>query len=185
MSTDAKPELTRVVVGRIGRPHGVRGDVSIDVRTDEPDQRFAVGQSLIAGDPASRNLTVTAMRWHSGRLLVTFDSITDRTMADSVRGSILEATIDPSELPSGQDEYFDRQLEGLRAVTLDGVQLGKIDAVLHLPAQDVLSIKAEDDTEILIPFLELFVPEVDLAAGTLTVSPPPGLIGVEETIDHD
>jgi 16S rRNA processing protein RimM len=76
----------RVVVGRIGRAHGIRGEVAIDVRTDEPDRRFAPKSNLVAGD---RTLTVSKMRWHSGRLLVAFSEVADRTAAELLHGTVL------------------------------------------------------------------------------------------------
>ena len=72
-----------VVVGRIGRPHGVRGAVSVEVRTDEPERRFFVGARLLTGD--GRELTVTSTSWHSGRLLLTFQGYNDRTAIEGLR----------------------------------------------------------------------------------------------------
>src|ERR1700749_1552908 len=100
----------QLVVGRIARPHGVRGEVSVEVRTDEPDRRFAVG-SVLSTDPAEAGpLTVASVRWHTGRLLVGFDGITDRNEAESLRGIWL--TLDSAQAgPSADpDEFHDHEL---------------------------------------------------------------------------
>ena len=159
----------QLVVGQISRPHGVRGEVAVHVRTDEADTRFAAGS-------ATGPLTVTAARWHHGRLLVSFAEIPDRTAAEGLRGTELLVEVDPAAHPEDADEYYDHQLVGLRAVTVSGAELGPVREVLHLPAQDVLVVGANGGGETLIPFVAEIVPEVDLAAGVVRVDPPPGLL---------
>ncbi|MFZ1653509.1 MAG: ribosome maturation factor RimM [Candidatus Nanopelagicales bacterium] len=165
-----------VVVGKIGRAQGIRGDVGVEPRTDSPDERFATGAVLRAGPPAIRELTVASHRWHSGRLIVRFEGIDDRTTSESIRGSLLEAFIDISVTPADPDEYFDRQLVGLSAVTVAGEQLGIVTEVVHLPSQDMLAITAADTGQLLVPFISQMVPSVDLVSGVVTVDPPAGLI---------
>ena len=165
----------QLVVGQISRPHGVRGEVAVHVRTDDADTRFATG-SVLQTDPATGPLTVTAARWHHGRLLVSFAEIPDRTAAEGLRGTELLVEVDPAAHPENADEYYDHQLVGLRAVTVSGAELGPIRDVLHLPAQDVLVVGANGGGETLIPFVAEIVPEVDLAAGVVRVDPPPGLL---------
>ena len=110
----------QLVVGRIGRPHGIRGELTVQVRTDEPDLRFAAG-SVLATEPAARGpLTVSSSRWHSGRLLVRFDGYADRTSAEDLRGTLLvmdSAEVVPSADP---DEFHDHELIGLGVVTAGG-----------------------------------------------------------------
>jgi 16S rRNA processing protein RimM len=164
-----------VTVGRIGRAHGIRGEVGVEVRTDTPDERFVVGTAL-ATDPAKRGpLTVQAVRWHSGRLLVRFDGIDDRTAAEGLRGILLLAEIADGASTGDPDEFFDHQLVGLNAVGVDGAQLGVVRDVIHAPGQDLLSVDRPDGTEALIPFVTEIVPEVDVASRRLVVDPPPGL----------
>lgn len=168
----------RVVIGRITRAHGLRGEVGVDVRTDEPERRFAAGSSLHVG---TRTLTVAASRRHSGRLLVSFEQVPDRTAAEALHGTVVETDIDPAELPNDPDEFYDHQLVGLevRRGTADGPVVGTVTAVLHLPDQDTLAIDA-DGREVLVPFVTDLVPEVDVAAGCVTVAEVPGLLDPEQ-----
>ena len=130
-----------VVVGRIGRPHGIKGEVTVEVRTDEPERRLGPGVT-VRTDPATAGpLTITAGRVHSGRLLLTFEGVTDRTAAEALRGVLLVADVDPDERPEDPEEFYDHQLVGLAVHTVDGVHVGEIDEVLHLPGQDVLAVR--------------------------------------------
>jgi 16S rRNA processing protein RimM len=163
----------RVIVGRIGRPHGIRGEVVVGVRTDEPDARFALGASLDAEQHG--RLTVASRRWHSGQLLVTFTGITDRTAAAALSNTWL--SVDTSELPptDDPDEFRDHELIGLTVRTTEGDAVGVVSDVLH-HGQDILVIEAPGRQEHLVPFVKALVPEVDRAAGVLVIDPPPGLL---------
>ena len=169
----------QVTVGRIGRPHGIRGDVVVGVRTDEPELRFARGSRLDT-DPADVGpLTVAAIKWHSGELLVRFEGIGDRDAAAELRGTWLtvdSATIAP---PADPDEFRDADLVGLSVRTLDGTPVGTVDDVLH-SGQDVLVIKSPDGRDIMIPFVKPLVPDVDVKSGFLVIDPPDGLLNLEE-----
>jgi 16S rRNA processing protein RimM len=169
----------QLVVGRIGKAHGIRGEVGVEVRTDDPDARFASGASLIT-EPADRGpLRVDATRWHSGRLLVNFAGVADRTAAEALRGTLLLVEVDESERPDDPDEFYDHQLVGLRVVSTAGDEVGEVADVLHLPAQDVLAIKRSDGAEVLVPFVKELVPVVDVDRGALTVDARPGLLDPE------
>ncbi|PZF84123.1 ribosome maturation factor RimM [Jiangella anatolica] len=164
-----------VTVGRIGRAHGVRGEVSVEVRTDTPDERFAAGTVLVT-DPARRGpLTVRDVRWHSGRLLVAFEGVADRTVAEGLRGTLLLAEIGDDETTGDPDEFFDHQLVGLTVVGVDGAELGVVREVIHAPGQDLLTVGRTGGGEALVPFVSEIVPEVDVAGSRLVVDPPPGL----------
>jgi 16S rRNA processing protein RimM len=171
----------RVIVGRIGRPHGIRGEVVIGVRTDEPDLRFVVGASLDAGPdadgdtPPDQVLRVAATRWHSGQLLVAFAGITDRTAAGELTGRWL--SVDSSRLPqtADPDEFRDHELIGLSVRTSAGEAVGVVTDVLH-HGQDLLVVQGAPGQEHLVPFVKAIVPEVDVAAGVLVIDPPPGLL---------
>ncbi|QGF24907.1 ribosome maturation factor RimM [Raineyella fluvialis] len=167
-------ETTTVVVGRIGKPHGIRGEVTLELRTDEPERRFAPGERLVV-EGSGRSLTVTGHHWHQGRLLVKFEELADRTAAETARGWILTAQVDATALPEEDDSYYDRQLIGLRVLTADGAEAGTVAFVVHLPAQDVLEITTPGGTR-LVPFVSALVPTVDLAAGTVTLADVPGLL---------
>ena len=169
----------QLVVGRIGRAHGIRGEVGVEVRTDDPDLRFADGARLATDPPERGPLTVVATRWHSGRLLVRFKGLDDRTAAENMRGTMLVIEVDESERPQDPDEFYDHQLVGLRVITTAGDEVGEVAEVLHLPAQDVLAIKRTDGVEVLVPFVQVLVPVVDLDRGNVTVDPRPGLLDPE------
>jgi 16S rRNA processing protein RimM len=130
----------QLVVGRVTRPHGVRGEVSVEVRTDDPDLRFSVGR-VMATDPAAAGpLTVESVRWHSGRLLIRFAGIADRNQAEELRGTWL--TLDSAEAgPTGDpDEFHDHELIGLAVVTTSGEPVGRVTDVRHF-GQDLLVIE--------------------------------------------
>jgi 16S rRNA processing protein RimM len=169
----------QVTVGRIGRPHGIRGAVVVGVRTDEPELRFAKGSRLDTDPSGVGPLTVAASRFHSGELLVRFEGIGDRDTAAELRGTWLmvdSATIAPSDDP---DEFHDANLVGLAVRTMEGTDVGTVDDVLH-SGQDVLVVKSVDGRDIMIPFVKAIVPEVDLKAGFLVIDPPDGLLTIEE-----
>jgi len=165
----------QLVVGQIVRPHGVHGELVVDVRTDEPELRYAVG-SVLATDPATAGpLTVEAVRPHQGRLLVTFDGIADRTAADGLRGVFLCVDSETLPPPADPDEFHDHQLVGLKAYGPDGEELGQVIRVEHAPASDLLVIRLGDGRTGLVPFVAAMVPEVDLAGGRIRLTPPDGL----------
>ena len=165
----------QVVIGRIGRAHGVRGETSVDVRTDEPERRFAVGSSVTV-EGAARTLRVRAVRRHQGRLLVRFDGVDDRTAAESLRGSLLTLEVDPGETPDDPEEFYDHQLVGLAARSASGDEVGEVRQVVHLPAQDALEIRTPDGRDLLVPFVEELVPTVDVSAGQVVISDVRGLL---------
>jgi len=174
----------QLVVGRVGRPHGLRGEVTVEVRTDDPAQRFATG-SVLATEPSDRGpLTVSASRWHSGRLLVRFAGCESREDAEALRDTML--AIDSADLAplADPEEFYDHDLIGLRVVTVSGEQVGRVADVLHY-GQDLLVIAGtgtRTGAEILVPFVAAIVPEVDVGAGRLVVDPPPGLLDPETAI---
>jgi 16S rRNA processing protein RimM len=173
-------ESIDVVVGRIGKPHGIRGEVTVDVRTDEPERRYVDGAVLDVEPPkgsasSTRRLTVSRTRWHQGVLLVTFAELADRNAAEAARGSVLRASVPADEAPEDPDEYYDRQLVGLAAVDLDGAALGTVSAVVH-GAQDLLQVRTPDGRDTLVPFVQALVPEVDVAGGRVVIADRPGLV---------
>ncbi len=166
-----------VEVGRLIKAHGIKGDLLTQSLTDFPELRFAVGTKLQLAN--QQFLTVTKFAEHSGRLLLHFEEIVDRTAAEQAAGSLLYAEVDETELPPEPGKYFDRQLIGLLVSTNDGDVIGKIVDVLHLPAQDVLVMNMHGK-EVLIPFVDPIVPVVDLAQNMITINPPVGLLEVAD-----
>ncbi len=163
----------RVVIGRIGRAHGIKGDVAVDVRTDEPHRRFAVGATVLC---AGRPRTIAAARQHAGRLLVRLEGVADRTAAEGLNGTLLEVDVDPDEVPEDPDDYYDHQLVGLRVADHTGHDVGTVREVLHLPHQDLLAVVLETGREALVPFVHALVPDVDLAVGRVVLADVPGLL---------
>ncbi|MEU1727693.1 ribosome maturation factor RimM [Actinomadura sp. ATCC 39365] len=165
----------QLVVGRIGRPHGVRGEVTVEVRTDDPELRFAEGMA-VATDPASAGpLVVESRRWHKDVLLIAFEGVHGRDAAEELRGTML--VIDSAEVESSDDpdEFHDHQLIGLAVETVSGEPVGEVTDVLH-HGQDLLVVRRRGQDDALIPFVKALVPEVDLTGGRLVVDPPEGLL---------
>ena len=176
----------RLVVARIGRAHGIRGEVTVEVRTDAPDERFVPGVTLHvvpprgpAGRGLPATLTLESVRDHNGTLLLAFEEVADRTAAEGLRNVLLEA-----EVPEQSDEpdaWYDHQLVGLRVVDPAGEPLGDVVAVEHPPAQDLLVVRRPDGAQRLVPFVTAIVPTVDVAAGVLVVDAPRGLLDDDVT----
>ena len=170
-------ELIDVVVGVIGRPHGINGDVIVDVRTDEPDRRFAP-DAVLRGEADGKTYTVSRSAWHGQRLMVHFEELPDRSAVERARGTVLVAQVPADARPDEPDEYYDHQLVGLRAVS-DGAQLGTVSGVLHLEAQDLLVLDTAEG-ERLVPFVSALVPRVDLAERVVEIVDLPGLLHDDE-----
>lgn len=169
----ADPLAGWVVVGRLGKPHGTRGELTVEVRTDDPETRFADGAVLHRADGGP--LRVASHRWHNGRLLLTVNGSVDRSGAEALRDTLL--LVDPALDPplADEDTFYDHQLVGLRAELADATVLGPVTDVLHPPGTDLLVV-ARDGGEVLLPFVRAVVPVVDLVGGRVVVTPPPGLL---------
>ncbi len=163
------------MVGRIGRPHGVRGEVTVEVRTDDPELRFGAGAVLLT-DPADRGpVTVTRAHWHGTTLLLTLEGIDSREAAEAVRNTeLLVAVADLPEIED-PDSFYDHQLVGLAARLPDGSVLGEVTAVRH-EAQDLLVVRRPEADDVLVPFVQAIVPTVDVDGGFVVVDPPEGLL---------
>jgi 16S rRNA processing protein RimM len=159
----------RLNVGRIGRAHGVLGEATIEVRTDEAADRFAIGATLDTDSHGS--LTVASARVHNGILLLGFEGVSDRNGIEKYRNELLYADVDIDAPGADEDDYHVLQLVGCKAHLIDGDLFGEVIDVLNLPGQDVLVIKTEDG-ESLIPFVHQLVPTVDIKAKKMVVIPP-------------
>ncbi|NHB85798.1 ribosome maturation factor RimM [Tessaracoccus sp. HDW20] len=160
--------LVEVRVGKVGRPHGIKGDVAIDLRTDEPARRFTVGGKLRLGD-TDRSVEIGTVRWHKGRVVVSFVGYPDRSAVETLTGQWLSVDVPADERPSEPEEYFDRQLVGLDVLDHTGRRVGTVAEVLHMPAQDLLRLDV-DGTERLVPFVSALVPGVDLEEGVIRLA---------------
>lgn len=169
-----------VTVGRVGRAHGIRGDVAVEVRTDVPEARFAEGTVLATEPAAAGPLTVSQVRWHRDRLLVRFAGVPDRSAAEALRGVQLLADVDEREATGDPDEFPDHRLVGLPVQTRDGTRIGEVGEVVHLPGHDLLAVRRPGRAEALVPFVAEIVPDVDLDRGLVTVDPPPGLLDPDD-----
>jgi 16S rRNA processing protein RimM len=170
----------QLVVGRIGRAHGIKGEVTVEVRTDEPELRLGAG-AVLATEPASAGpLTIETGRVHSGRLLLRFEGVSDRNAAEALRNTLLIAEVDPDETPEDPEEFYDHQLIDLDVVTSDGTEVGRITEISHLPYQDLLVVRRPDGGEFMVPFVSEIVPEIDLEQQRAVITPPPGLLGEAE-----
>ncbi|MFE5517628.1 ribosome maturation factor RimM [Streptomyces virginiae] len=171
-----------LVVARIGRAHGIKGEVTVEVRTDEPELRLSPGAVLRTEPATAGPLTIETGRVHSGRLLLRFAGVKDRTGAEALRNILLIAEVDPAELPEEPDEYYDHQLMDLDVVLEDGTEIGRITEISHLPSQDLFIVERPDGTEVMIPFVEEIVAEIDLEEQRCVITPPPGLIDERDAV---
>lgn len=176
-----EPDL--LVVGRIGKPQGIKGEVTVQVRTDDPDTRFAAGAVLLT-EPAGRGpLVVEGVRWQNGRLMVAFAGVADRNGAEQLRETLLQVDARTLPPPEDEDEFHDHVLRGMTAVLVGGEPLGEVVDVLHLPHGDVLVVRrADNGAEVLVPFVKAMVPVVDVAARRLEVAPPEGLLDLTDQV---
>src|SRR3954470_20098365 len=181
-----RPGQTELRVGRLTKAHGLKGALKLELFTDEPEKRFVPGAVFTLQVPTAskwhgKTLTLNELRWYNGHAVAFFEGVDDRSEAETLIKAILWVSQDPKQLPDEDDAWYDHQLVGL-TVLRDGAKVGLVARVDHLPAQDLLAIKTADG-EVLVPFVKAIVPEVDLAAGTVTITPPTGLF--EEVPDDD
>ena len=159
----------RLNVGRIGKAHGILGEATIEVRTDEAEDRFALGARLETDSHGV--LTVASARVHNGILLLGFDGIENRNQVEELRNELLYADVDIDAPGYDEDDYHVLQLIGCAAYLENGDEFGAITEVLNLPGQDVLAIKTSSG-EVMIPFVRQLVPTVDIKNKRMTVIPP-------------
>jgi 16S rRNA processing protein RimM len=181
-----KSAETQLRVGRLTKAHGLKGAIKLELFTDTPEQRFTPGAVFTLQVPTEskwhgRTLELAELRWYNGHPVGFFKGVDDRSEAETLIKAILWVNQDPAELPEEEDAWYDHQLVGLKALR-DGELVGLVARVDHLPAQDLLAI-ATDRGEVLVPFVKAIVPAVDIEAGTVTLTPPPGLL--EELSDDD
>ncbi|GAA2062005.1 ribosome maturation factor RimM [Leifsonia soli] len=181
-----RPGQTELRVGRLTKAHGLKGALKLELFTDEPEKRFVPGAVFTLQVPTAskwhgKTLELRELRWYNGHPVGFFAGVDDRTEAETLAKAILWVSQDAAQLPDEDDAWYDHQLVGLDAVR-DGVTVGRVARVDHLPAQDLLAI-ATAGGEVLVPFVKAIVPEVDIAAGTVTLTPPAGLF--EELPDDD
>lgn len=169
----------KVTVARIGRAHGLKGEVSVELRTDIPERRLAQGATLETEPASAGPLTVVRVRTQAGRWYVQFRELNDRTAAENARGVELLAH---AEDEAEDGAWYVHELVGLRAVRPDGSDVGEVTDLVSMPAQDLLEVRQPSGHRALIPFVEEFVPAVDPDAGTVTVTPPYGLLDGETPV---
>lgn len=187
MSNPARIEPhVEVVIGRIGRPHGVGGEVVVKIRTDEPERRFVEGATIVAErerDGSRRSLVLESMRPQNDDLLICFAGVDDRNAAEDIGGSLLMAQVAITDRPEDKDEFYDHQLIGLAAVSEDGTPIGEVREVIHLPLQDALAVIDADGRELLFPFVAEIVTDVRVTdtngPGCVTIAAPEGLLDLD------
>ena len=163
----------QLVVGRIGRAHGVLGEATIEVRTDEADLRFAVGNEVILEN--GKKLIIKSSRWHNQVLLLSFDGITDRNQIEELRDQLISAEVDTSAMAPG--EYHYQQLIGSQVFLQSGDQVGVVGEIVKLPGQDLLSID-KGGSQVLVPMVKQIIISIDVAAKKIVINPPEGLLDV-------
>jgi len=165
-----------LAIGRIGRPHGVHGEVRLEVMTDFPE-RFAPGAKLLVGpeqESEPQSVEVMAVRPHKEWLLVRFDIAGERTAASLLTGQYVYIPAEEARALE-PDSYYPHELLGLEVATDEGRPLGRVTSVLETGAADVLKVDS-DEGEYLIPMIADVIADVDLDTGRLTITPLPGLL---------
>jgi 16S rRNA processing protein RimM len=180
------PGTTQLRVGRLLKAHGLKGAIKVELFTDEPERRFVPGATFTLQVPTAspwhgKTLELTELRWYNSHAVGFFAGIDDREAAETLVRAILWVDHDVTESPAESDAWYDHQLVGLRALR-DGTDVGRVARVDHNPAQDLLAIDTGSG-EVLVPFVSAIVPTVDIEAGTVTLTPPPGLF--EDLPDED
>ncbi len=174
----APADRTQLRVGRLVKAHGLKGGFKLELYTDDPEGRFAPGTTFTLQVPESspwhgKPLTVREFRWMNSHAVAFFEGVDDRTAAEELIRAILWIDQDAAAAPTEDDAWYDHQLVGLDVVR-DGAIVGRVIRVDHLPAQDLLIVKTASG-EVLVPFVKAIVPDVDVVAGRVVVTPPPGL----------
>jgi 16S rRNA processing protein RimM len=169
----------QVVVARIGKPHGLRGEVTVQVLTGAPDERFVPGATFATDPAASGPLVLRSARDNNGILLLGFEHTDDRSGAEALRGIKLLAN--PLEDHGDEDTWYERDLVGLKVVTVGGDEVGEVTALESRPAQDLLVLRLADGRQARVPFVMAIVPEVDIKGGRVVLDPPAGLLDLDES----
>ncbi|MFK5634770.1 ribosome maturation factor RimM [Ornithinimicrobium sp. LYQ103] len=166
------------VVARIGRPHGLRGEVTVQLHTDDPEGRFVAGGQFVTEPPERGPLTLRSVRVHQGVYLLAFDGHPDREAAEELRGTRL--LVDEEHADEDDAEgWREEDLLGFDVVLVDGTHLGSVSGLHLRPVQDLLEVRTPRG-DVLVPFVEELVPEVDEEARRVVVDPPPGLVELGE-----
>jgi 16S rRNA processing protein RimM len=165
-----------LIIGEIVRPHGVRGEVVVNVRTDEPGERFVPGTVLVTDPDTAGPLRIEDARPHLGRMIIAFEGVADREGADALRRVLLCVDSADIEPPDDPDEFHDHQLVGLAAFDPEGEKIGEVVRVEHTPGADTLVLRRPGGGTALVPFVSVMVPEIDLAAGRMVMTLPEGLL---------
>ncbi len=171
--------MSDLVVARIGRPHGLRGEVTVQTHTDDPRARFVEGERFrtqaAPGSGVPRELTLASARVHRGVWLLSFAEVPDRGGAESLRGTRLLVPVAGTQ--TEEDEgWYEEELLGLTAYDPAGVVVGRVGGLRTGPAQDLLVLVLPDGHQAMVPFVESLVPVVDVPGGRVVVDPPPGLL---------
>ncbi|MSO25427.1 MAG: ribosome maturation factor RimM [Candidatus Nanopelagicaceae bacterium] len=163
----------QLVVGRIGRAHGVLGEATVQVQTDDPDLRFKVGAKLSLDN--GKDLTIRSARWHNQILLLAFDGVVDRNQIEELRDQMISAEVDITSLSPG--EYHYQQLLGCQVFLQSDELIGEVDEIVKLPGQDLLSV-AKNGKKVLIPMVKKIIISIDVLTKKIVVDPPEGLLDV-------
>lgn len=166
------------VVARVGKPHGLRGEVTVQVHTDDPEGRFVPG-ALFTTEPAGAGpLELASVRVHKGIYLLGFVGHGDRNAAEALRGTRL--LVSDADEPEDDDAWREEELVGLTAVLTDGSVVGEVVALHVREVQDLLEVRTKEGRAVLVPFVDELVPEVDEEARRVVLDPPPGLLELGE-----
>ncbi len=188
MAAASQSPRTQLRVGRLVKAHGLKGALKLELYTDDPEGRFTPGAQFTLQVPESspwhgKTVTVREFRWLNSNPVVFLEGVDDRSDAESLVRAILWIDQDATETAE-PDAWYDHQLVGL-SVVRDGAEVGRVVRVDHLPAQDLLVVRVPAGGDVLVPFVRAIVPDVDVEAGVVTVTPPTGLFEEDEPAADD
>lgn len=171
-------DMDDVVIARIGKPHGLKGEVTVRLHTDAPQERFVIGATFGTEPAANGPLTLRTHRVHNGVHLLSFEEAADRTAAEGLRGTQLLGAAQEDD--DEEDAWYAEDLIGLTVVDPRGAELGTVVELHDRPVQDLLEVHLVGGRTGYVPFVEKIVPEVDIEAGRIVVDAPPGLLDLPE-----
>ncbi|HOS79065.1 MAG: 16S rRNA processing protein RimM [Chloroflexi bacterium] len=174
---DKQPEPRYLAVGRILRPHGIAGELRVEILTDYPD-RLTRLRHLYVG-PTYRRYAVTSVRFHQGLALLRFAGVTDRNAAELLRGQFVWVAL-AEAIPLEEGEYYLHQLLGMQVSTEEGELLGEIVEVLDMPAANDVYVVHGLRGEVLIPAIREVILSMDLETRQMVIRPLPGLLSNPE-----
>ncbi|WP_147820065.1 ribosome maturation factor RimM [Salidesulfovibrio onnuriiensis] len=176
----ARSDKEFVLVGKVVKPHGIRGEFCIKSFADSPFLFDEIKRIFLReGKRRPQPVTVQSWRMHKGMVLMTVNQVADRNRSEELRGA--EVLVRAADLPDiGEDEFYLHEVEGFNVVLENGTVVGRFKGFIEAPGHDVWAIATPAKKEILLPAVPEFILDVDMEGETIVIDPPEGLIDLYE-----